>query len=101
MSNDPVATPMHRGLTLRSRHHNIIAAGIHLVLFQGSGRRSTDVLSAQVVLPVMTGAPNLLRLSAILDDALEVRTHRRKCLELSGRGMDQDAGLVSELENFS
>src|SRR5438874_1323727 len=88
-------------LTLRSRHHHIITAGIHLVLFQGSRRWSTYVLAAQVVLPVMTCAPNLLRVIAILNDALQVRTHGGKCFELSGRRMDQDAGLVSELENLS
>src|SRR6266576_359421 len=87
-------------LTLRSRHHHIITASIYLVLFQGPGRWSTYVLSAQVVLPVMTCTPNLFRVIAILDDALEVRTDRRKCFELSGRGMDQDTGFVSKLENL-
>ena len=88
-------------LFLRPRHHHIIAARIHFVLFQRSWWRSTDVLAAQVVLPVMTSAPNLFRIVAILHDALQVCAHGRECFELSLGGMDQDAWLVSEFENLS
>src|SRR5205807_4392242 len=60
---------------LAPRHHHVIAARIHLVFFQRPWWWTTDVLSAQVVLPVMTGAPNLFCIVAVLDDALEVRAH--------------------------
>src|SRR5438128_12457656 len=88
-------------LTLCSCHHHIIAAGIHLVRFQRPRRRATNVLSAKVVLPVMTSTPNLLCIIAILDDALEVRTDSGKCFELSCRCMNQDAALVSVREHYS
>ena len=58
---------------LASRHNHIIAARIHFVFFQRSGWRTTDVLATQVVLPVVTGAPNLFRVVAVLDDAFQMR----------------------------
>ena len=86
---------------LRPRHHDIITACIHLVLFQRPGWWATDVLAAQIVLPVMTGAPNLFRVVAILDDAFQVRAHCGKCFEFALRSVNQDAGLVAELENLA
>src|ERR1044072_796451 len=81
--------------------HDVIAARVHFVLFQRTRRWTTDVFSAQVVLPVMTGTPNLFRVVAVLHDALEVRAHSRKGFELARRRVHQDARFVSELENFS
>src|SRR5213075_1664257 len=60
---------------LASRDHHIVAARVDFVLFQRPRRRPADVLSAQVVLPVMTGAPNLFGVVPVLHNALEVGTH--------------------------
>ena len=49
----------------------------------------------------MTGTPNLFRIVAVLDDALEMRANGRERFELAGRGVHKNAWFVSELENFS
>src|SRR5438045_8262190 len=84
-----------------SRHHDVVAAGVDLILFQRSWRRPTDVLSTQVVLAVMTGTPNLFRVVAVLDYALEMRAHSRECFELSSCCMNQNSRLVPKLKDLS
>src|SRR2546428_6937213 len=49
----------------------------------------------------MTGTPNLFRVVAVLDYALEMRAHRRECFELSGCCMNQNSWLVSKLKDLS
>ena len=93
MSNDSV-------LTLCSRHDDIIAARIHLVLFQRPRRWPPDVLAAQVVLSVVTGAPNLFRVGAILNDAFQMGAHRGKSFQIARGRAYENSRLVSELEDL-
>ena len=94
-------SPPYRFALLASCHHYLIAARIHFVFFQRSWRRTTDILSAQIVLAVVTGTPNLFGVVTVLDDAFKVRADGREGFEFSTRGMHQDARLVAKLENFS
>jgi hypothetical protein len=87
--------------SLGSRNDNIVATRIHLKLFQGPRRGTADILTAQVVLPVVTGAPNLLGVFFVLDDAFQVGTHGRERFEFSAGCVHQDARLVSEFEDLS
>ena len=49
----------------------------------------------------MTGAPNLFSFGTILNDALEVCADRRKRFEFTSVGMNENAGLVAELEDLA
>src|SRR5437588_8631034 len=87
-------------LTLCSRDDDIVTTHVDFEFFQRPRWWSTDVLSVQVVLPVVASAPDLFSFRSVLHDAFQMRAHSRESLELSGRCMHQDAGLVAELENF-
>ena len=54
---------------------DFVAASVHFVFFQRTRRWTTDVLAVEVVVPVMTGAPNLFCFGLILDDAVEMSAH--------------------------
>ena len=49
----------------------------------------------------MTGTPNLLCVSAVLNDAFEMSADGRECLELSGARANQNARFIAELEDLA
>ena len=88
-------------MCLRSGDNHIIATQVDFELFQRTRWRPANVLSTQVVLPVVTGAPNLFSLGTILNDALKVCADRRERFEFTSVGMNENARLVAKLENLA
>src|SRR6185436_20870650 len=84
-----------------ARDDDIVSARIDLKLLQRPWRRTADVLSAQVVMTVVTRTPNLFGVVAILNNAFQMSAGRREGFQFSRGGLYQDARLVAELENLA
>jgi hypothetical protein len=69
--------------------------------FQGSRRWSRDISAIEIVLPVVTSAPDKSHIFAILHSALEMRTDCRERPQLSTCCAYQKGGLIPEPEDES
>src|SRR5438093_4955872 len=56
--------------TLGSRNDDLVAADIHVELFQGPGGRARNILPRQVIAAVVAGAPDHFFVLAILDEKM-------------------------------
>src|SRR5579864_1372147 len=65
------------------------------------GRRTGDVAAVEIVGSVMTGAPDLTQIAAILYSAAEVGAGSRERAIAAVVIHDQESGTASEAEDFS
>jgi hypothetical protein len=84
----------------RFTNNNVVATRVDLILFKRTWWRAANVLAVQVVVAVMTSAPNVLHVGSILNDAFKVCADCRESFQLPGISSDQDAWLATELENL-
>jgi hypothetical protein len=69
--------------------------------FQWPRRRSRDISAIEIVLPVVTSAPDKPHIFAILHSALEMRTDCRECPQISTCCTYQKGGLLPEPKHES
>src|SRR5687768_1277586 len=82
-------------------HDDLVAAGIHFEFFQRPRRWSTDVLAVEVVIAVVTSAPDMFCFGLILDDAVEVRADGGECFYFAGVGAHENSRLAPKLKDLS
>src|SRR5262250_3082453 len=80
--------------------HDLVAPSIDDEPVQGPGRRTGDVLTVEVEVPVVACAPDVAQVGSILHRAVQVRADGRERPEFTGRRAQQDAGSTAELEHL-
>ncbi len=81
-------------------HYYTISAHIDVVLFQRPGRRACDVLSVQIVMTVMAGAPDMIEVGPVLNDASQMSANRAETTDLSFWSSDQYSGLAAKAKDL-
>src|SRR5579864_9467301 len=83
-----------------SAYDDFVPANMDLIGFQGAGRRTRDIAAIQVVQAVVTSAPDLVEVVAVLNGATQVRANCRKGKVLSLGGHQQESGAGSQAKNL-
>src|SRR5580765_6973485 len=104
-SQSTTSCTMARLLPSGARHDDLFIAGlaaqVHHELLERPRRRARHDVAAQVVGPVVTGAPELRGVRFELHRAVKVRAHGGERADVAVGGADDDAWAGAELENMS
>src|SRR5687768_948941 len=86
---------------LSPRDDHLVAADVDLKFLQRARRRARDILSCQVVTPIVASTPNHLFVLAILNGAVEMRADGGIRAVFSSGSPDQNSRLAPEFEDFA
>src|SRR5690242_384266 len=87
------------GLPL-SADYDFIATDVHLVGFQWTRRRAGDIAPIEVVHAIVAGAPDLVKIVAILHGAAEVRANGGERAIFAIGGHQEQRGPASKTNNL-
>src|SRR5215470_11844605 len=84
-----------------SSYKNLVPASLNVKLLQRPRRRPGNIASIYVIGPVVTGAPNLVEIIAVLHCARQVRTGGRDRVVFSRCRSDQQSRPAAKTKYFS